>query len=135
MESHGTQGRPPLAISFPVSKIKSNLSSPYDDVVPGIPGAFQVPWTGMCFVCLVRLCVCLKLNGCARLTIFHFRDEARVGPCSEGATREWPKAVGEFFGQVIPRGLCISILAGCPLHFVCFVPLAGYPCNFYLVEP
>ena len=38
-------------IYFSVSKIKSNLSSPYDDaVVPGIQG--HLPVLGICFLCV-----------------------------------------------------------------------------------
>ena len=37
--------------TFFVSRIKSNLSSPYDDdVVPGIPG--HLPVLGICFLCV-----------------------------------------------------------------------------------
>ena len=54
VELHGT----PFSLPFPVSRIKSNLSSPYDDVSPGVSGVpSPLDWETIC-VCLFRLCVC-----------------------------------------------------------------------------
>ena len=51
VELHGTHFSFPL----PVSRINSNLSSPYDDVVPGIPGhseSFGLGYVSCVFVSL-----------------------------------------------------------------------------------
>ena len=62
VEFHGTS----FSFPFPVSRIKSNLSSPYDDdVVPEIPGHSESFGLGY----VLRVCVCfvylfaLKPNG------------------------------------------------------------------------
>ena len=57
VELHGTH----FSFPFLVSRIKANLNSPYDDVVPGFPGHSESFGLGyVSCVCLSRLFVCFE---------------------------------------------------------------------------
>ena len=61
VELHGTH----FSLPFLVSRIKANLNSPYDDVVPGFPGhseSFGLGYVSCVCVCFVYL-FALKPNG------------------------------------------------------------------------